>query len=65
VDVLRDAASGRLYVIEVNSSGRCWGFSSQRGRAMQQVLGHRYEAQFDGLARAARVLAEQTRQLAC
>jgi hypothetical protein len=65
VDVLRDAASGALCVIEVNSSGRCWGFSSKRGRAMQERLGRRYESQFDGLARAARVLVEQTRRLAC
>jgi hypothetical protein len=64
VDVLREADTGKLYVIEVNSSGRCWGFSSERGRGMQQRLGRRYESQFDGLARAARVLAEETRRRA-
>jgi hypothetical protein len=51
--------------MEVNASGRVWGFSSDRGTAMQQHLGGRYESQFDGLARAARVLAEQARRLAC
>jgi len=64
VDILRDAVSGKLYVLEVNSSGKVWGFSSQRGRAMQERLGARYETQFDGLSRAARVLAEETRRRA-
>jgi hypothetical protein len=64
IDILRDADSGELYVIEVNSSGRCWGFSSKRGAAMQERLGRRYESQFDAFARAARVLAEETRRRA-
>lgn len=64
VDILRDAVTRELYVIEVNSSGLVWGFSSQRGRAMQELLGARYESQFDGLSRAARVLAEETRRRA-
>jgi hypothetical protein len=65
VDILRDADTGQLWVMEVNAGGRVWGFSSDRGTAMQQHMGGRYESQFDGLARAARVLAEQTRRLAC
>lgn len=64
VDVLRDARSGELRVIEVNASGRCWGFSSERGRSMQERLGARYETQFDAFARAARVFAEQARRRA-
>lgn len=64
VDILRDATNGALWVMEVNASGRVWGFSSERGRAMQQQLGRRYESQFDGLARAARVLIEETRRRA-
>jgi hypothetical protein len=64
VDILRDAVTGALSVIEVNSSGKVWGFSSERGRAMQERLGARYETQFDGLSRAARVLVEETRRRA-
>lgn len=64
IDILRDAESDALHVIEVNSSGQCWGFSSGLGNSMQERLGHRYESQFDAFARAARVLIEQTRRLA-
>ena len=64
IDILRDAESGALHVIEVNSSGQCWGFSSGLGNSMQERLGHRYESQFDAFARASRVLIEQARLLA-
>ncbi len=64
VDILRDAITRKLSVLEVNSSGKVWGFSSERGRAMQERLGARYETQFDGLSRAARVLADETRRRA-
>jgi hypothetical protein len=65
VDILRDAATGRLYVIEVNPGGRVWGFSSRRGRAMQAALGQPFDSQWNGLARAARILVEETRRRAC
>ena len=64
IDILRDAVSGKLYVVEVNSSGNVWTFSSERGLAVQERLGRPYESQFDAMARAARVLAEQTRRRA-
>ncbi|HEX5066375.1 MAG TPA: ATP-grasp domain-containing protein [Myxococcota bacterium] len=64
VDILRDVESGALHVIEVNSRGGSWGFSSRKVAAMQQVLGRPFESQFDAFARAARVLTEQTRRLA-
>ena len=65
VDILRDADGGQLQVIEVNSRGGCWGFSSRKGAAMQERLGARFETQFDAFSRAARVLAEETRRRAC
>jgi hypothetical protein len=65
VDILRDANGGQLYVVEVNASGRVWGFSSERGEQLQQRLGGRLEAEFDSMARAARVLIEETRRRAC
>jgi len=64
VDILRDADSGALHVVEVNSRGGSWGFSSRRVRAMQQVLGRPFESQFDAFARATRVLIEETRRRA-
>jgi hypothetical protein len=64
VDILRDADSGRLHVVEVNSRGGCWGFSSRKATAMQQILGRPFESQFDAFARAARVLIEETRRRA-
>jgi hypothetical protein len=64
VDILRDAASGKLYVVEVNSSGKVWGFSSERGRSLQERLGSAYESQFDAMSRAARVLIAETRRRA-
>ena len=64
VDLLRDARDGRLYVAEVNSSGNVWAFSSAIGRAMQERLGASYESQFDAMARAARVLVDETRRRA-
>ena len=64
VDILRDADSGQLHVVEVNSRGGCWGFSSRKATAMQQILGRPFESQFDAFARAARVLIEETRRRA-
>jgi len=61
VDILRDADSGQLHVVEVNSRGGCWGFSSRKATAMQQILGRPFESQFDAFARAPRVLIEETR----
>jgi hypothetical protein len=56
-DILRDADSGELYVVEVNSLGYTWHFSSPSGSKFQAEFGFRLEAQFDGRRRAARVLA--------
>lgn len=64
VDILRDADSGQLHVVEVNSRGGCWGFSSRKATAMQQILGRPFESQFDAFARAARGLIEETRRRA-
>ena len=65
VDLLRDVESGQLFVSEVNSLGYTWHFSSPSGRAYQQQFGLSLESQFDGRRKAARILAEQTRRLAC
>jgi hypothetical protein len=61
-DILREAATGALYVLEVNPGGNTWHFSSA-GAAMRRnppefELARR--RQFDALRTAARVLAERT-----
>ncbi len=59
--MVRSASDGRLYLLEVNSLGYTWHFSSPTGRRLQESFGIDLEAQFDGRQKAARVLAEQTR----
>jgi len=65
VDVIREEPSGRLYVIEVNSCGHTWHFSSPKGRQIQAQFGFDMENQFDGLRKAAHVLLDKTRRYAC
>jgi hypothetical protein len=64
IDVVREEATGKLYVIEVNSCGQVWHFSSELGRGIQQDFHLDFESQFDGIRKAADILIEQTRTLA-
>jgi len=64
VDILRDADTGRLYVIEVNAIGWTWHLSSPVGRNIQQQFGFDLDAAFQVRRRAARVLADQVRSRA-
>ncbi|MDX1379225.1 MAG: hypothetical protein R3307_10270 [Anaerolineales bacterium] len=61
VDILREAVTGALYVMEVNPLGYTWHFSS--GFAAQNPLidGMRREEQMDAFSVAAKVLIERTR----
>ncbi len=64
VDLLRDAADGRLYVLELNCGGNTWHFSSQhfaehRAKEGPQV-GLQRRQQFDVMRTAARVLVKKT-----
>ncbi|NQT16887.1 MAG: ATP-grasp domain-containing protein [Planctomycetes bacterium] len=65
VDVIREQPSGKLYVIEVNSCGHTWHFSSPVGRSIQAQFGLDLENQFDGLRKTAHLLLDQTRRHAC
>jgi hypothetical protein len=60
VDVLKEAGTGRLYVTEVNALGHNWNFS----REFYDNFGIDVAKQFDGLRKAAYLLAEQTQRLA-
>jgi hypothetical protein len=56
VDIVRDADTGKLYVLEANSLGFTWHFSTPKGLAFQKQFGFDLNAQFDGRRKAASVL---------
>jgi len=60
IDVLQEADSGRLFVIEVNSLGHNWNFSKK----FRENFGIDVTCQFNGLRKAAYLLAEKTQELA-
>ncbi len=64
VDILREEPSGRLFVVEVNSAGDVWHFSSGMGKAIQSYAGIDLAEQFGGLRRVAEILIEETRRQA-
>lgn len=63
-DFLREASTGKLYLIELNAGGNTWHFSSAYGQKLRDYLGPEFErqrrTQFDALRTASRVLAELT-----
>jgi len=60
-DVLRDAETGELSIIEANTGGLVWHLSSKMGIRMQRAHAIDLYQQFDALARAAEQLVEITR----
>jgi len=63
-DIVRDAATGKLYCLEVNPYGSTWHFSSQAGLAIQSANHLNYEKQFDAFNKVADILVQKTRALA-
>jgi hypothetical protein len=63
VDIIREAASGSLFVLEANPGGNTWIFSKGDMTArLKNALGvERLTDQFDAFATAAKVLIERTR----
>lgn len=59
VDVVRDAETGRVYVLETNPGGWTWHFASRTGLEVQEEFGLDLAGQFDGLRKAARVLVDK------
>jgi len=57
IDILRDAESGQLFVVELNSLGYSWHFSSPSGMRFQAEFGFSLESQFEGRRKAAELLA--------
>ncbi len=60
-DIVRDADSGELYLIECNPRGDAWLISSDMGRMIERANGLDFAAQFGALQVAARALVEETR----
>lgn len=63
IDLMRDAATGALWIAEVNSS-YCWVLSSESGREMQRQFGLDLQAQYGWYDRAAEAVVRATRALA-
>jgi hypothetical protein len=59
-DIIREEATKKLFILEINPGGNTWHFSSQFAQS-QRIDGRRREEQFDAFRVAARVLAERTR----
>jgi hypothetical protein len=63
-DLMREVGTGKLYVIEVNSRGNTWHFSSGFQARQRNKNGAEFEFmrrhQFDAMRTAARVLVERT-----
>ena len=58
---MRDADTGKLYVIECNPRGDAWLLSSDMGRMIEQANGLDFAGQFGALEVAAQALIEETR----
>ena len=61
-DIIREVPSGKLYVLEVNSCGRTWHYSSKRGLSIQECSNFDIKEQFGALRIAANVLIEKARE---
>ncbi|MGE3874510.1 MAG: hypothetical protein AB7F74_16305 [Parvibaculaceae bacterium] len=64
LDIVREQDSGRLFVLEYNSSGRIWHLSSLHGLQCQREFGLDFYGQFHALETIADGLIEATRSLA-
>ena len=60
-DIVRDADTGALYLIECNPRGDAWLISSDMGRMIERANGLDFAAQFGALEVAIRVLMTETR----
>ncbi|MBL6445769.1 ATP-grasp domain-containing protein [Fulvivirga sp. 29W222] len=62
-DIVKDPNTGEIYIIEVNSLGLVWHFSSPMGISSQKHSNINYESQFQGIDKAADILIRKTRSL--
>ncbi len=66
IDVIRDQDTGDLFVLETNSGGNTWHFSSEIGRKAREYMGGRKPMvlQYNAWDRAAEALVKKTHELA-
>ena len=64
LDIIREHSSGRLFVLEYNSTGRIWHLSSEQGVGQQQNYGVDFYGQFDALSTITNALIDVTRRRA-
>ena len=66
IDVIRDQETGDLFVLETNSGGNTWHFSSEIGRKAREYMGGRKPMvlQYNAWDRAAEALVRKTHELA-
>lgn len=62
IDLVCEAATGRIFVLEVNPTGKTWHISSSYGVAHQRKSGVDYQSQFGALDVVADALIEVTRR---
>jgi hypothetical protein len=61
-DIIREASTGRLYVLEINPGGNTWSFSSPWAALLRSELNLQdLSTQFDAWKTCARILVERTR----
>lgn len=63
-DVIRDADTGKPYILECHPHGPSWPFSSISGRSIREKSQVDFVAQYGGLRKCAEILAEATPRLA-
>lgn len=61
IDILRDAKTKKIYVIEANCGGHIWNFSSERSRSYDPAFRRSLYTQFNALDLVADLLIEKTR----
>jgi hypothetical protein len=59
-DIVREVPSGKLFVLEANAIGYVWSFYT----GQEATYGFSAEGQFDGIRKAAYILAEKTQECA-
>lgn len=64
VDIVREAQSGKLFVMETNPYGGSWTLSSPTGLKMEQQFGLDFHAQFDALTVVTEASIEAARHYA-
>jgi hypothetical protein len=64
IDIVRDADSGELFVLEAHTRGHGWLFSRPVDLSIQADNSIDFESQFDGIEKSAQILARETPRLA-